>query len=124
MSQEFWFSRILSSLSDPKTLNDLVREVGLTRQTLSKLLKSMEANGLVSRSYEKPKKGRPKSLFQAVKNGRKAPTTFMPEALERQDLILVKFGAFRKPCRLNREEVCTKNSRGCRLKNCHLAIRK
>ena len=124
MSQEFWFSRILESLSEPKTLTELVREVGLTRQTLSKHLKVMEARGLVSRSYEKQRKGRPKSLFITVKKGREVAKTFMPEALEMHDLVLVKFGAFRKLCRLNREGVCTKTGRGCRLKNCPLTIKK
>jgi DNA-binding transcriptional regulator GbsR (MarR family) len=123
MSQEFWSSRILKSLSEPKTLNDLVKEVGLTRQTLSKLLKDMEVRGLVSRSFEKPVKGRPRSLFSAVKNPNRGTKTLISEPLERQDLMLVKFGAFRKLCRLNREEVCTKLGRSCRLKNCFLAIR-
>ena len=104
-------------------MNDLVKEVGLTRQTLSKLLKAMEAKGLIYRSYEKPRKGRPKSLFLAVKKGVKGTKTFTPEASERQDLILVKFGAFRKICSLNKEGVCKKNGRGCRLKNCFLAIK-
>ena len=122
MSQAFWFSRILKSLSEPKTLANLVKEVGLTRQTLSKHLKAMEAKGLVSRSYEKPKKGRPKSLFLAVNRGSEDVKTIMPEAFEREDLILVKFGALRKLCRLKREEVCTKTGRGCRLKNCPLAM--
>ena len=67
MSQEFWLSRILNSLSEPKTLAGLAREVGLTRQTLSKHLKAMEARGLISRTYEKKGKGRPGTLFLAVK---------------------------------------------------------
>lgn len=57
MSQGFWSSRILDSLSEPKTLASLVEEVELTRQTLSKHLKAMEARGLVARSYEKLGKG-------------------------------------------------------------------
>ena len=124
MSQEFWFSRILKSLSEPKTLTDLVKEVELTRQTLSKHLRAMEAKGLVSRSYEKRGKGRPRAIFLAVKRREEAVKISLPEGFERQDPILVKFGAFRKLCRLNREEVCTKTGRGCRLKNCSLAIGK
>lgn len=124
MSQEFWFSRILDSLSEPKALVSLAREVGLTRQTLSKHLKAMEARGLVSRGYEKSGRGRPRSLFLAVKRGEEGAKPPSPQALERQDLILVRFGAFRKLCRLNRGEVCIKTGRGCRLRNCPLATRK
>jgi len=47
MSREFWFSRILERLSEPRTLAGLAKEVGLTRQTLSKHLKAMEMKGLV-----------------------------------------------------------------------------
>ena len=116
--------RILKSLSEPKTLAELVDEVGLTRQTLSKYLKALEAKGLVSRSYEKPGRGRPKSLFLAVKKGEKAVKASTQKPLERRDLIHVRFGAFRKICRLNQDGICTKTRRACRLRNCPLATQK
>ena len=122
MSREFWFSRILERLSEPRTLAGLAKEVGLTRQTLSKHLKAMEMKGLVSRSYEKPERGRPRTLFIAVKEGRVAKRPPL-EPLRRDDLILVRFGAFRKLCSLNRREICTKTGKGCRLRNCPLATR-
>lgn len=113
----------MKSLSEPKTLTDMVKEVELTRQTLSKHLKAMEAKGLVARGYEKRGRGRPRAIFIAVKKREETSKASLLEGLKRQDLILVKFGALRKLCRLNREEFCTKTGRGCRLKNCLLAIR-
>ena len=101
----------------------LAREVGLTRQTLSKHLKVMETKSLVSRSYEKLGKGRPRAVFLALKKREMPAKSFPSETEKRQDLILVKFGAFRKLCRLNRDDLCTKTGRGCRLRNCPLATK-
>jgi len=105
MSSEFLAQRVASILqgAEGKTLEEMIRALGVSKVSALKWLKSLESDGLVYRTQlmRAGRRGRPRSLYHPTKNLKK----FM-HGSPTGSVVTLDFTTLKSMCRYEKGGMC------------------
>jgi predicted transcriptional regulator len=108
VSRELLFAKVYAALESkqPRTLEEIVDALGVSRMTAFRFLKELVSKQLVRREEEIHGRGRPRVLFYATKNLERMIQLARQDRYAEDSILSIPFSLIKSMCRHHKGGMC------------------